>query len=179
MEIQFLHERVVEKDPKLLMDHIQRMASGEAPFFPTTLSLVYDKLVEKAFTELSLFDPGSGGNTERQSLAHPTPPPQTSTSTSSAVPSSTVGPASPSNSRAPASTSGAFPSTTIPKLTQLRCVRCGELTRLRDLYEGLRCPRCPARGTKGRPFMQCTSCNVMLTELRDACPKKKCRRRYM
>ncbi|KAF9642810.1 hypothetical protein BDM02DRAFT_3273313 [Thelephora ganbajun] len=51
MEIQFFHENFTEKDPKLLMDHIQRMASGEAPFFSTTLSLVYGKLLEKAFTQ--------------------------------------------------------------------------------------------------------------------------------
>lgn len=33
MEIQFLHERFTEKDPKLLIDHIQQMASGEHPTF--------------------------------------------------------------------------------------------------------------------------------------------------
>jgi hypothetical protein len=49
MEIQFFHEMITEKDPKLLIDHIERMASGGTPFFPTTLSLVYDKLFEKAF----------------------------------------------------------------------------------------------------------------------------------
>ena len=49
MEIEFLHQKFTEKDPKLLMDHIQRMASGEAPFFATTLGVVYDKLAEKAF----------------------------------------------------------------------------------------------------------------------------------
>lgn len=49
MEIQFFHERFSEKDPKLLIDHIQRMASGEAPFFSATLSLVYQKLAEKVF----------------------------------------------------------------------------------------------------------------------------------
>ena len=47
MEIQFLHKNLTEKDPKLLMDHIKKMASREAPFFATTLSLVFDKLVEK------------------------------------------------------------------------------------------------------------------------------------
>ena len=50
MEIQFLHEKFTEKDPRLLIGHIQRMASGEAPFFATTLGLVYEKLVEKAFS---------------------------------------------------------------------------------------------------------------------------------
>ena len=50
MEIQFLHENFTEKDPKLLMDHIKKMAAREAPFFGTTLSLVFDKLVEKTST---------------------------------------------------------------------------------------------------------------------------------
>jgi hypothetical protein len=49
MEIEFFHERFADKDPKLLIDHIERMASGGTLFFPTTLSLVYDKLFEKAF----------------------------------------------------------------------------------------------------------------------------------
>ena len=56
MEIQFLHERATEEDPKLMINCIQKMVSGETPFLPTTLSLVYDKLVEKAFTTHSFFD---------------------------------------------------------------------------------------------------------------------------
>ena len=47
MEIQFLHKNFTKKDPELLMGHIKKMASREAPFFATTLSLVFDKLVEK------------------------------------------------------------------------------------------------------------------------------------
>ena len=49
MEIQFFHEMITRRDQKMLIDHIERMASGGTPFFPTTLSLVYDKLFEKAF----------------------------------------------------------------------------------------------------------------------------------
>ena len=49
MEIEFLNSNLTEKNPKLLTEHIQRMTSGGAPFFPATLSLVYDKLVERAF----------------------------------------------------------------------------------------------------------------------------------
>ena len=49
MEIESLHKSFTEKDPELLMEHIQRMAYGETPLFATTLSFVYDKLVEKAF----------------------------------------------------------------------------------------------------------------------------------
>ena len=51
MEIQFLHETFLGKDPKLLVDHIRRMGSGEAPLFSTTLSLVYDKLAEKTVAQ--------------------------------------------------------------------------------------------------------------------------------
>jgi len=73
MEIQFLHETFTEKDPKLLIDHIQRMVSGEAPFFPATLSLVYDRLVEQTFPKN--VSPGSGpwGSTKSQTITTPTP----------------------------------------------------------------------------------------------------------
>ena len=47
MEIQFLLKNVTGRDPKLLMDHFKKMASREAPFFATTLSLVFDELVER------------------------------------------------------------------------------------------------------------------------------------
>ena len=46
LEIKFFHETPVQ-DPKLLVDHIHRMASGEAPFFPATLGLVYGTLAKK------------------------------------------------------------------------------------------------------------------------------------
>lgn len=48
MEIEVL-DACAEKDSKLLLDHIQSVVSGEASFFPTTLSLVYDRLIGKAF----------------------------------------------------------------------------------------------------------------------------------
>jgi hypothetical protein len=81
MEIQFFHERFTEKDPELLVDHIGRMASGEAPFIPATLSLVYDKLVESAFPKHipSVLDPGS---------PIPRAPASTSTVASPSTPSS-------------------------------------------------------------------------------------------
>ena len=50
-EVEFLHGKFTEPDSKLLMDHIQAMASGKAPFFPATLSLVYSKLFRKTFPE--------------------------------------------------------------------------------------------------------------------------------
>jgi len=82
MEIQFLHETFTEKDPKLLIDHIQRMVSGEAPFFPVTLSLVYDRLAEQTFPK-NIF-PGSGlsGLTKSQNVTTSTPPVRTSLFTS-------------------------------------------------------------------------------------------------
>jgi len=68
MEIQFLHENFTEKDFRSLMDHIQSMASGEAPFFATTLSLVYGGLIRKAFSKHAPLGSGLGG----QSVATPT-----------------------------------------------------------------------------------------------------------
>ena len=190
MEIKFLHEKFTEKDPKLLMNHIQRMASGEAPFFPTTLSLVYGKLVQNAFAKYAPFGFGPGNCTGSQSFIHPSPHPQASTSTSN-VPSSSIVDlaassstveltASSSDLQAPASVHGPVLTTTPTSLTRLKCVRCGGLTRLQDLYEGLRCPLCPATGKKGRrPFMRCASCNTMRTARRDDCCKKKCGGRFM
>ena len=84
MEIQFLLKNFTEKDPKLLMDHVRRMASGEAPFFATTLSLVYGKLVEKVFTRPTSSSSGTSGlekPTEGQGVIIPSLPPQASSST--------------------------------------------------------------------------------------------------
>ena len=50
-EIEFFHKNFTEKDLKLLMGHLQRMASGEEPYFPTTLSLVYDKRFRGTFAQ--------------------------------------------------------------------------------------------------------------------------------
>lgn len=33
MEVKFFHKKFPGKDPKPLMDHLQKLASGEAPFF--------------------------------------------------------------------------------------------------------------------------------------------------
>jgi len=74
MEIQFFHERVTKSDPKWLIDRIQRMASGEAPFLSATLSLVYDKPLEETFTKRKPFGLGPGGCVEEESLGYPAPP---------------------------------------------------------------------------------------------------------
>ena len=53
MEIQFFYENFTEKDPKLLVDHIKKMAAKEAPFFGTTLSLVLTSWLKKHPLSLS------------------------------------------------------------------------------------------------------------------------------
>ena len=169
MEIQLLLERFAQKDPKSLMKYIEKMASEEALFFPTTLSLIYDKLIENALS----------GPTGSQSVFHPTPP-QASTSTSSVTPFSTISPTvSSSNLQAPASIHVPVPSTTPTNSTSLRCIRCGELIRLRDLYQGLRCPQCTPINGWGRPIMQCVACDALRTECREDCHRQKCRRMFL
>ena len=179
MEIQFIHAK--EMDHKLLIDHIQRMASGEAPFFPTTLSLVYDKLLEKAFTKHTPFGSGPGDCTEGKSPTHPIPPSQATTSSSSITSSFVIGPAASSSNLQPrSSTRGPVPLITTAKLGQLKCVRCGEVAPLRDLYGGLYCPRCQksCRSVR-RAFMQCRSCGIWRTMQRGDCCKGGCGRRFM
>jgi hypothetical protein len=82
MEIQLLHKMSTEKNTKLLMDHVRRMASGEAPFFPATLGLVYYKLVEEAPPTHPPSDPGPDSTTRGQDLPNPTPTLQELTPTS-------------------------------------------------------------------------------------------------
>ena len=66
MEIEFFRGNFPEQNPKPLTDHIQKMESGEAPFFPATLSLVYGKLLSKALPQPVAYGsshrmlPGSG-----------------------------------------------------------------------------------------------------------------------
>lgn len=51
VEVEFLQQIPTEWHSKLLMDHIQKMESGEAPFLPMTLSLIYSTLVRKALPQ--------------------------------------------------------------------------------------------------------------------------------
>ena len=184
MEIQFLHERAIEEDPKLMINCIQKMVSGETPFFPTTLSLVYDKLVEKAFTTRSLFDRYPSGRTKGQSPIRPVHSPRASRSTPNINTFLTVGPAASSSSlQARAPTYEPEPLTTTTQSARLRCIRCYEVAPLQDLHEGLRCPRCPeivwwTMGWK-RPIMQCTSCNLLRVENSGHCYRIKCGRRFV
>ena len=57
MEVEFFQSNFTQPDPKVLMDHIQKMTSGEAPYFPETLSLVYGKLFSKAFPQTTFPGP--------------------------------------------------------------------------------------------------------------------------
>lgn len=51
VEVDFFLENFTGKEPGLLKDHALKMSSGEAPFFPTTLGLLYAKLAEKVFVQ--------------------------------------------------------------------------------------------------------------------------------
>ena len=176
MEIQLLLERFAQKDPKSLMEYVEKMASEEAPFFSTTLSLVYDKLVENSFPKRT-FGSVSGKSAGHQSAFHRAPPPHVLTSTSSVAPPITSPAVPSSNLRSP--TRGPDPPVTTDNSAQLKCVRCSGLARLRDLHQGLRCPRCPENSKGKRPFMKCPSCNAKRTTHRDDCCGKNCGRRFM
>ena len=180
IEIQLFHESFAEKDPKLFLEHIQRMTSGEAPFFATTLSLVYDKLVEKAFARPTPSDSGVGKSPEVQNVADPCSPFQASTSIPAvSSTASTNGPSSNPQAPAPDPEPEPIPSGTSPPLAWLRCFQCRELATLEDLYTGMRCPACPSRGGKrGRPYMQCTLCRTMRTEPGSNCQKILCGARF-
>ena len=177
MEIEFLHKSFTDKDPKLLVEHIQRMADGEAPFFATTLSLVYDKLVEKAFAQSIPSGSGLGKSVEVRAVVDPCPPFQASPSASS-VPLTPVSGYPPSFSALDPGPEPA-PSDTPTPLTWLRCNQCRELVGLEDLFDGLRCPHCPPRSAKkGRPYMQCSLCRVVRVTPRNSCIKISCGARF-
>ena len=184
MEIEFIHNNFTEKNPKLLMEHIWRMASGEALFFSTTLSLVYDGLLERVFTQSGS---GSGKPTDiwNQSVPKATPTTQTSNPTLGFYPPFTFNlPSSPR--RQPPAPVLEFETEYVPEpgpiplgAVWLECFQCSQRARMRDLEDGLRCPRCPSRSAKkGRPFMQCPSCNQVRTMCRDNCTRLACQARF-
>ena len=170
MEIEFLHEKL-ERDPKLLMDHIKRMGSGEAPFFPITLSLVYDKLVDKAFSKPALSS-ALGCSAGSQSAF--SKPPFSSVLGCSAGSQSVTFPRS-------------FQAPTprpIIKQPGLKCARCRHTALVHDLYDGLHCPQCTekgknGKGERGRPFMRCVKCDTLRDGRRVFCLKSECGRRFM
>jgi len=170
MEIQFIYENFTEKDPKLLMDHIQRMASGEAPFFTTTLSLVYDGLVERAFSRHTSLDSGLGS----WGAATPTPPLQAPTPAPSITPSFNLRTPTPEPYPDPWSWG-----TDAVWATRLNCTRCNSTTSVQDLRDGLYCPLCPETGRNGRgrvrgSFMQCTSCHKLRKSRVNNCTRAVC-----
>jgi hypothetical protein len=234
MEIRFLREMFTEKDSKLLMDHVQRMASGEAPFFPKTLGLVYYKLAKKPLQKHTPSGFGPGNPAGGQRLTNPTSALQGSTSTpsitssptpnvassctsnvvlpstsnvvssstsstSSTLPcritrsstigstnlqappcgitrSSAIGFASSSNLRAPTPNPRLVPPI---KRAGLECVRCGRVTLMGNLHDGLHCPHCPQKGKNGkgkagRPFMICMGCRALRDRNVNICFKSKC-----
>ena len=182
MEIQFLHDNFTEKDSKLLMGHIQKMAFGEAPFFATTLSLVYDKLVEKAFTQPIPSGSGIGKSAKVKSAADPRSPLQPPISVPGAPPTPTlsnVPSTSSSVPQTPPPVPGPVPPSNATRFTWLRCHRCLGAVGLRDLHDDLRCPRCPASDERGPPLMQCTLCRTIRTARRDTCQKIMCGARFV
>lgn len=169
IEIEFLLRNFTEKNPKLLMEHIQKMASGEAPFFSATLSLVYDKLVERVLTQpISPGKPTEAGN---KSAAEPTSTTQASSPMFSFV-NSAATPTVPLPPQSPA------PVPHAP--VWLVCFQCGDQARMQDLPEGTRCPRCPSRSPqKGKPFMQCPLCRLVRAARHPTCVRAVCQVRFM
>ena len=82
MEIQFLHETFTGKEPELLANHIRRLGTREAWFFPTTLSLVFDRLVEKTVARSVPSGSGLGKSVKIQDTVVHTTLPQASISAS-------------------------------------------------------------------------------------------------
>ena len=174
MEIQFLHETFPGKGPKLLMDHIRRMGSGEAPFYSTTLSLVYDKLVEKTIAQSVLSGSGLGKSIEILDTTVDTALPQASAFT---FPNSQSSGTASSSSQPPVPTPApASPSiSSNNRLAWLVCNKCGKPASLGELYNGLQCPKCPPRGKRmRRPYMECQLCGASRSSLSDKCLHKRC-----
>lgn len=171
MEIKLFHETFTEQNPKPLMDHMQRMASGEAPFFPATLSLVIGTLARKVLPRPITSGSRLGKSREiwDQSAIETAPAIQVSNSTPDVDPSLTPSTIPSSSSQDPASASG--PSGAENNTVSLICPRC---RRISSSSSGLRCPRCRCRPKKAQrtelpPFMRCARCNTQRKVLRVDC----------
>jgi hypothetical protein len=172
-EVEFLHRNFTEKNPKLLIEHMQRMASGDAPFFSATLSLVYDKLIERVFAEVMPTGSGPGKSTEAAPTTKTLNP--TASVLSPSTTNSSLPPSQPPPTPAPEPKSDPEQ---VP--VWLRCFQCSEPMRVKDLFGGLRCPQCPSRGSgKGRPFMRCSSCNLIRVVNKETCDRKVCQARFV
>lgn len=191
LEIEFLHRHLTERNPKLLTEHIQKMTSGGAPFFATTLSLIYDKLVEKAFPQTTTSgsglgqSSGTGGqsvtnstnqmNDTSQGPAHQVANPASNLNTPS---TSTPTVPLPSSFQTTAPTPGS--SSAAARVAWLVCRKCGRQSRLRDLYIGLLCPICPPVITKKeRARMKCQLCGHGRATQTPNCAVKRCQARFM
>ena len=181
MEIKFFHKTFTEQNPKPLMEHMQRMASGEAPFFPATLSLVIGTLARKVLPRPITSGSRLGKSREvwDQSVAETAPAITPSSSTPNVDPPLSPSITPSSSSQDLASVSG--PSGTDNHTVSLICLQCGQTSSLGELYAGLRCPlcRCPPKNKGGkkvyrRPYMQCPLCNTSRTTLRSYCLGSDC-----
>jgi len=133
MEIEFFGRNLTEESPELLMEHIQRIASGDAPFFSTTLSLVYRKLFEKVLPLpiAPVQGPRKSPLPKDRSVTKPT--------------LTTRAPSSISNARAPTSTTlfsnrktaSPVPSEVLSNTTGstvlLKCFQCGQRAKVVEL----------------------------------------------
>ena len=181
LEIEYLNNNLTkENSKKLLMEHIERMASGEAPFFSTTLSLVYDTLVEESSPQTTASgshpgkSPGTGDQGVTGSTDHATNPASHANPPSTSTPTVTSPPSPQTSSPTLGSPS------TAARLVWLECTKCGGYWGLKDLYEGVHCPRCPEMSVQeGRPRMKCRSCNVTLETERADCINRNCRARFV
>ena len=165
IEIEFILRNFTEK-PGSLKDHIQGIASGEVPYFPTTLSMVYGKLSERVVARSAASGLGLGKSTEtgNQSVSEPVPTDLASASTRSVT-----------------SSSHPVRSTTATRGTWLICFKCHQRAMLQDLFDGTRCPRCPRKSSTrpGRPHMKCPLCNHVRTSLGGYCLGKACRAKFV
>ena len=145
VEVEFFHKNFTEQNPKPLTDHIQAMASGKAPFFPTTLSSVYGKMLRSTFPQPVASGSGVGNSlvaANRSASGLFAPPP---------------------------------PSGTTPRMELLKCRKCGEQAKLQDLFNSLYCPRCPREGFFSiPPAMECPVCGSWRAVKTDKCSGLLC-----
>jgi hypothetical protein len=191
MEIEVLFQHLTKEDPKLLMDYIQSVTRGEATFFPTTLSWVYDRQMGREFPQGgtrsgpdSEKDPrpcgqnddwgygqnvdlagGQGEDWGGNQNADTLDPLQASSSSSTPAPTFAATPTT--------------PATTFADQQWLTCARCRKKAKLEQLLDGLHCPRCTedgknGLGVMGRPYMRCSKCTALRTRRKKVKCKTAC-----
>ena len=164
MEIKFFLDNLNNENSELLLKHVTKMASGKELFLPATLGLVYDKLIEKTLAPPTASGPGKPSEIGNEAIFGIVP----STLVASSFTFTSPPRPSPQTARP---TSG-------PRTVRLKCSRCGESARLRDLYEGVRCPRCSSTGIK-RSLMSCPLCDIVRGRLGgDRCVRNACQVKF-